>query len=148
MLTGPSSADFGRVPAELSVEMPERLIHANVVGTPSGDEAALSRDRQHPVHIVDLPSRVISMTIGGLEPGQRTRRHRHNYETVIYVLEGRGMSIIGGREVPWQRGDAFYVPVWAWHTHINSSATEKASYLACENAPHLQRLGIALREEE
>ncbi|MEB0138377.1 MULTISPECIES: cupin domain-containing protein [unclassified Undibacterium] len=146
-LTSHSSADFGRVPSELSVDLPQRLIHTNVTGNLNQDEQAFSHDRKHQVNIVDLPSRVISMTVGGLEPGQSTRRHRHNYETLIYVLEGSGMSIIGGSEVRWQRGDAFYVPVWAWHEHINVSVSDKASYLACENAPHLQNLGIALREE-
>lgn len=142
-----SSGDFGRVPAQLQADVPERLLHADVMGKRSKDDQDFSRDRQHAVHIVDLPSKVLSMTVGGLEPGQESRRHRHNYETMIYVLEGSGMSVIGEREVRWQRGDAFYVPVWAWHQHINLSATEKASYLACENAPHLQNLGIALREE-
>ncbi|SHM70050.1 Cupin domain-containing protein [Duganella sacchari] len=146
-MTQHSSRDFGRVPSQLQAEVPERLVHVDVMGRHGDDDADFSRDRQHAVHIVDLPSKVISMTIGGLTPGQQTRRHRHNYETLIYVLEGQGMSVIGDREVRWQRGDAFYVPVWAWHQHINLSESESASYLACENAPHLQNLGIALREE-
>jgi quercetin dioxygenase-like cupin family protein len=146
-MTEHGSRDFGRVPAELRAEVPQRLLHADVMGRQGGDDAQFSQARQHAVHIVDLPSKVISMTLGGLTPGQSTRRHRHNYETLIYVLEGQGMSVIGEREVRWRRGDAFYVPVWAWHQHINLSETEGASYLACENAPHLQNLGIALREE-
>jgi len=141
-----SSADFGRVPATLTPHIPERLLHQDVIGRHGADDT-FSRDRHHAVHIVDLPSRVLSMTIGGLEPGQRTRKHRHNYETMIYVLEGSGMSVIGEREVHWQAGDAFYVPVWAWHQHVNLSDTAGARYIACENAPHLQNLGIALREE-
>jgi gentisate 1,2-dioxygenase len=97
--------------------------------------------------MVDLPSQVLSMTIGGLAPGEATRRHRHNYETIIYVIAGRGVSAIEGREVPWRAGDAFYVPTWTWHQHRNSSSSESALYVACENAPMLQSLGIALREE-
>lgn len=141
-----SSRDFGKVPAELDATLPDRLLHANVTGSETEGDRDFSQHRHHQVNVVDLPSRVISMTVGGLEPGQSTRRHRHNYETLIYVLEGQGKSIIGDREVLWKRGDAFYVPVWAWHQHINLSE-RKASYLACENAPHLQNLGIALREE-
>jgi gentisate 1,2-dioxygenase len=87
------------------------------------------------------------MTIGGLEPGQSTRMHRHNYETIIYVLSGQGASVIGEQRVEWRAGDAFYVPVWAWHQHSNSSAAERAEYVACENAPLLQNLGVAVREE-
>lgn len=143
-----TSADFGKVPSTLDVDIPERLVHPDVTGKRSDSDRDFSTDRRHAVHIVDLPSRVISMTVGGLEPGQSTRRHRHNYETLIYVLEGQGKSLIGDREVHWQRGDAFYVPIWAWHQHVNISDDQSASYLACENAPHLQNLGVALREEE
>jgi quercetin dioxygenase-like cupin family protein len=142
-----ASGDFGQVPAALETVMPERLLHADVTGSQASGDRDFSQRRHHRVNVIDLPSRVISMTVGGLEPGQSTRRHRHNYETLIYVLEGHGKSIIGEREVPWKRGDAFYVPVWAWHQHINLSEEEMATYLACENAPHLQNLGIALREE-
>lgn len=141
-----SSADFAKVPDELTADEPERLLHADVLGASrTGD--AFSVERQHLVRTVDLPTRTLSMTIGGLKAGQSTRMHRHNYETVIYVLAGRGKSLIGGREVPWKAGDAFYVPPWAWHQHVNGSATESAYYVACENAPLLQNLGVALRQE-
>ncbi len=142
-----SSKDFGKVPATLSTTMPERLIHHNVIGSGVVEDASFSAERKHLVRTVDLPSRTMSMTIGGLEPGQGTRMHRHSYETIIYVTTGSGKSIIEGKEVPWQAGDAFYVPVWAWHQHINTSETESALYIACENAPMLQNLGAALREE-
>lgn len=106
------SSDFATVPVRLTPVLPERLIHRNVDG--SGCDQAFSDNRRHKVSIVDLPSKVISMTIGGLEPLQSTRRHRHNYETLIYVLAGCGKSILDGCEVLWQAGDAFYVPVWIW----------------------------------
>jgi quercetin dioxygenase-like cupin family protein len=142
-----ASADFGKVPSFLTPDRPERLLHADVLDDGVPDNDSLSRERRHLVRTVDLPSRVISMTIGGLDAGEATRRHRHNYETIIYVIAGSGVSVIEEREVSWRAGDAFYVPTWAWHQHRNSSTTEKALYVACENAPMLQNLGIALREE-
>ena len=98
--------------------------------------------------VVDLPSRFLSMTMGGLEAEQSTRLHRHNYETIIYVLRGQGKSVIEDREVAWKAGDAIYVPMWAWHRHVNTSASEDALYVACENAPQLLNMGLALREEQ
>ncbi len=87
--------------------------------------------------------------MGGLAPLQKTNKHRHNYETILYILEGRGTTLVEDREISWKAGDAVYVPVWAWHQHTNLSDTESARYLACENAPLLQNLGgIALREED
>lgn len=141
-----SSKDFGKIGSAIQVVVPERLKHAGVLAAVS--DAAFSAARKHPVALVDLPSKTLSVTIGGLEPGQATNRHRHNYETIIVVLEGSGRTVVEDRVVPWTAGDAIYIPVWAWHHHENASAVALCRYVACENAPLLQNLGgIALREE-
>jgi quercetin dioxygenase-like cupin family protein len=140
-----SSKDFGRTQATLVPEVPDKLVHRNVTSTSRDD--AFSRERKHPVFVVDLPSRVLSMTIGGLEPSQTTSKHRHTYETILYVLEGEGFTVIEDRKIEWRAGDAVYIPVWAWHQHTNVSATKPCRYIACENAPMMQNLGTALREE-
>jgi len=143
-----NSSDFWRVGRKIDVEMPARLHHPNVLAAQSGGATEFSAERKHPVHIVDLPTKTISMTIGGLLPDQQTSKHRHNYETVIYIVEGSGVTTIEDKQVAWQAGDAIYIPVWAWHQHKNASASASCLYIACENAPLLQNLGgIALREE-
>jgi quercetin dioxygenase-like cupin family protein len=142
-----ASADFGKVPPSLTPDRPERLLHPDVLHGVAAQDSKFSQERRHSVRMVDLPSRALSMTIGGLAAGEATRKHRHNYETIIYVIAGAGVSVIEDRQVQWRAGDAFYVPTWAWHQHSNTSATESALYVACENAPMLQNLGIALREE-
>jgi pyrroloquinoline-quinone synthase len=142
-----SSSDFWRVPSSLTANIPNRLYHPNVMAAASAGDHQFSNERKHRVHIVDLPSHTISMTIGHLEIGEATGAHRHNYETLIYVLQGIGSSTVGDRVVEWKAGDAFYVPSWAVHRHQNSG-NEECIYVACENAPLLQNLGgIALREE-
>jgi len=139
------SADFDKTPPRPIVKMPQRLAHPNVES--KGQHSDYSKERKHPVFFVDLPSHALSMTIGWLESGQSSNRHRHTYETLLYVLEGEGYSYIGGKTIEWKAGDAIYVPVWAWHNHVNTG-DKTARYLACENAPMLQNLGgIALREE-
>jgi gentisate 1,2-dioxygenase len=140
------SSDFGNTNSEINVHLPERLIHKNI----EQDDIAstFSQQRKHAVHIASLPTNSISVTIGGLLPGEQSNRHRHGYETVAYILEGKGYSMIENRRVEWQKGDAIYVPNWAWHHHVNSDANKPAKYLACENAPMLQNLGqLGLREE-
>jgi len=140
-----SSRDFGKTKANIEVSVPDRLIHKGVTkGKLDGD---FSTDRKHPVHVVDLPSRAISMSIGGLDAGKSTRKHRHTYETIIYVLKGHGHSIVEGKRVNWEAGDAILVPRWGWHQHFNDS-DEYCEYIGCENAPMLQNLGLALREEQ
>jgi pyrroloquinoline-quinone synthase len=143
-----SSADFWRVPPELKADIPERLHHPKVTGGLSDGSQKFSSDRGHEVHIVNLPSKTISMTIGVLEPGKSTRLHRHNYETVIYVVAGEGFSRIGDRIVEWSAGDAVYIPIWAAHQHVSTLDSGECIYVACENAPLLQNLGgLALRQE-
>lgn len=143
-----SSKDFHNVPNQLEYKKPHKpLLHRQVRKfSVTRRECALGVRRGHLVRIVDVPSKVMSMTMGRLRTDESTRKHRHNYETIIYVLSGLGKSIIEEEEIHWKAGDAFYVPCWAWHQHINLT-DEECWYIACENAPLLQNLGIALREE-
>lgn len=141
-----SSKDFHQTFARPQLSIPDKLIHKNV--EQAGEHHQFSTERKHPVFFVDLPTKNVSMTIGGLLPGQLTNRHRHTYETVLYVLEGKGYTEIEDQQVTWEAGDAVYIPGWAWHRHKNRSDSEPAKYIACENAPQLQNLGVALREEE
>ncbi|MFC7345605.1 cupin domain-containing protein [Chryseobacterium zhengzhouense] len=141
-----SSKDFHQTFARPAFVKPSHVIHKNVED--AGVHSQFSDERKHPVFFVDLPSKNVSMTIGGLLPGQKTNRHRHTYETILYVLEGKGWTLVEDEKVEWEAGDAVYIPSWAWHQHQNLSDTEPARYIACENAPQLQNLGVALREEE
>ncbi len=139
------SGDFDKTPPVPVAVIPDRLLHRAVVS--AGEHDGSSAERKHPVFFVDLPSKTISMTIGGLGAGRATGLHRHTYETILYILEGTGHSEIEGRRVDWTVGDAVYLPVWAWHRHV-AGPDGPARYIACENAPLLQNLGgIALREE-
>lgn len=140
------SGDFDKTPPTIPVHIPDRIHHENVEKT--GIKSAYSNERKHPVAFVDLPSHAISVTIGGLLPGESSNRHRHTYETILYVLEGFGYSLVEDKRVDWKAGDAVYIPVWAWHNHVNLDKEHSAKYLACENAPMLQNMGmLALREE-
>lgn len=141
-----SSKDFHETFARPTYVKPAKLIHKNVED--AGVHSQFSEERKHPVFFVDLPSKNVSMTIGGLLPDQLTNRHRHTYETVLFVVEGKGWTEVEGERVEWEAGDAVYIPSWAWHRHQNMSDTVPAKYIACENAPQLQNLGVALREEE
>lgn len=143
-----SSRDFALVSDRLRPFLPDRLHHPCVVRKSDVKETDFSAERGHRVCVVDLPSFSISVTVGFLKPGQTTRSHRHNYETILFITDGCGSTQIEDRVIPWSRGDAIYIPVWSYHYHSNVSMSEECSYIACENAPLLQNLGgIALREE-
>lgn len=145
--TSYSSSDFADVSSQMTVTIPDCLLHASVRINQNHTSKRLAEERRHKVSIINLPTKTISVTLGELDKNETTRMHRHNYETVIYVIVGSGHSFIGGRVINWKAGDAFYIPVWAPHQHINDSS-ETCVYLACENTPLLQNIGrIALREE-
>lgn len=140
-----SSKDFDKTGPRLVAQKETKLIHKAVLE--SGMRAGFSKERGHGVAVADLPSKTLSVTIGHLNPGQETRLHRHNYETILYITHGQGYTLVDDEKVEWTAGDAVYVPVWAWHQHVNTGSAE-AIYVASENAPLLQNLGgIALREE-
>lgn len=140
-----SSKDFDQTKPKLVPQTASHLVHKQVLET--GMRAGFSAERGHGVAVVNLPSKTISVTIGHLTAGQSTRLHRHNYETILYITQGEGYTVVDDQKVAWAKGDAVYVPVWAWHQHVNTG-TGEATYLACENAPLLQNIGgIALREE-
>ncbi|BDS09407.1 cupin domain-containing protein [Aureispira anguillae] len=141
-----SSKDFHQTFARPVAHLPENIIHRNV--EQAGVHQQFSTERKHPVFFIDLPTKNISVTIGGLLPNQITNKHRHTYETVLYVIEGTGWTEVEDKKVEWKAGDAVYIPSWAWHRHGNLSSDQPAKYIAAENAPQLQNLGVALREEE
>jgi len=65
-----SSKDFHETFARPKYVKPSHLIHKNVEN--AGEHNQFSTERKHPVFFVDLPSKNVSMTIGGLTPSKPT----------------------------------------------------------------------------
>ena len=101
---------------------------------------ALSGNKNLDAHISELP------------PGGHNKRHRHVNEAIIYILSGRGYSMIqNGDEPPvridWQEGDMFSPPLWWWHQHFNTDPQRPARYLAVTNAPLMITMGLFKKEQ-
>lgn len=47
--------------------------------------------------------------------------HRHFNEALIYVMNGRGFSLVHDRKVEWEKGCVIRVPTFAWHHHYNET---------------------------
>ncbi len=107
---------------------------------------AFSAERGHPVYPVRLPGRAVSLSVGVLEPGAATTRHRHAYESLILVLAGHGHTIIEDRRFEWQAGDAIYTPPWCWHVHVAGDA--RVEYVTATNMPALEAMGQTVLREE
>jgi gentisate 1,2-dioxygenase len=68
----------------------------------------------------------LSMALFEMQPGKAQAKHRHPGEAVLYIVKGRGYSIIEGRRFEWQTGDAVIVNQYAWHQHFNLEPDQPA----------------------
>ena len=81
-----------------------------------------------------------------LRPGEGTKAHRHTASAIYHVVEGEGYSIVDGQRLDWEDKDVFCVPGWAYHEHVNASATRPAVLFSFTDAPVLHALSL-LREQ-
>ena len=78
--------------------------------------------------------------IGEISPGWKTGRHCHGEES-IYILEGEGYSLIGGKKYSWSAGDCLQVYSEVPHQHFNTGL-RPARYLQAMLAPLEGFMGI------
>lgn len=65
----------------------------------------------------------LTLIIGNIAPGGRTKPHSHaDEEELYYVIEGTGLWKIGKREFVGKPGTAFYVPPNTEHSMTNDGS--------------------------
>jgi mannose-6-phosphate isomerase-like protein (cupin superfamily) len=69
----------------------------------------------------DLGCRDVTQFVGTIPPG-RAPMHSHDYDEVVYVLEGDGMLHIGGRSTPIGAGSCIHLPPHELHCLENVGA--------------------------
>ena len=140
-----TSADFGKTTDDVKVKMPGKVV---VHQLEKQKNLSYSEERQCSVSISDIPSYTIGVDITTISPNSNDRKHRHYYETILFVLEGAGYSIVEGDKVEWKAGDALHIPPWSWHQHFNTDLDKEVKFLSGTNAPLLKSVGdIDSREE-
>lgn len=87
-----------------------------------------------------------------LAPGEATRPHRLTSSTIYHVVQGEGITTVGGtkgagEELPWGTRDCFFVPSKDWRHLRNTSTTEPAILFSVSDRPVLESLGL-FREEQ
>ena len=63
----------------------------------------------------------IALFVARFETGEATRRCRSTANTIFNVIEGSGVSKIGGETFAWEKGDTFCAPCWSWIEHKAAS---------------------------
>jgi gentisate 1,2-dioxygenase len=84
----------------------------------------------------------LSCWIQMLKPGQRTQSHRHTSTVLYHAFRGGGTTMINGQPYHWEKGDSFVVPLWHWHEHANTSASDDAILFSMNDAPVLKPFGL------
>lgn len=77
-----------------------------------------------------------------LTPGGSSRLRQETASSILHVVSGKGMSVIGGEEVRWTARDTFVVPGWAPVTHRNLDPREPAFLFSVDDGPALKALGF------
>jgi mannose-6-phosphate isomerase-like protein (cupin superfamily) len=97
--------------------------------------------------IINIPNRIIpnDAQVVEMKPGAKSEPVHHMYETMFYVLKGRGATSVWVDEkhkktFEWHKGSLFAVPLNAWYQHFNASGDEPARYVAVTSAPVMMRL--------
>jgi len=114
----------------------EKLVHKNPLKDMYQDP-----ERDHLTRDIDLPIRCFNIHITQLDPGKGTKLHKHHNEAVIYIVEGKGYSIIQGKRYDWEQGDAVYVPPFNWHANYNTGE-KRAVFMGITNKRMLNWLGL------
>jgi len=86
--------------------------------------------------------RTLGASMQLLRPGEHTKAHRHTGSFLYHVAKGGGYSIINGKRYDWQERDIFCVPSWAWHEHVNGSASDDACLFCLSDLPVMRALSL------
>jgi hypothetical protein len=70
-----------------------------------------------------------------IPPGSRSGKYKFQGEQVIYIVEGKGYTLIDGVKHPWKAGDVLNLPVrkpGIIVQHVNEDPNQPAKFVACE----------------
>lgn len=97
-------------------------------------------------------NKTIDAHVSELAPGGHNHMHRHRNEAIIYILSGRGYTLLQNGDEPtirvdWEEGDILSPPLNWWHQHFNVDPERPARYLAITNVPMMTGLGVFTKEQ-
>jgi mannose-6-phosphate isomerase-like protein (cupin superfamily) len=86
-----------------------------------------------------------NLQIAEIPPKGELRPEHHMYESIMYVLKGRGATTIWQEGEPkhtveWEEGSLLTIPLNAWHQEFNSSGDSPCRVLFETNMAHVMNL--------
>lgn len=79
--------------------------------------------------------------LGEIPPGWNTGKHYHG-EEAIYILKGKGCSVIDGKRYDWEKDSCILIPFGVPHQHFNLG-TETARYFSVMAVAFEMFVGVA-----
>ena len=82
---------------------------------------------------------------------ERSGKHRHQGGLIIFVLEGRGHSVVDGERHDWESGDAMLLPLTpkgVEHQHFNDDPEHPAKWIAFVYWPLFKSAGSETQQIE
>jgi quercetin dioxygenase-like cupin family protein len=78
--------------------------------------------------------------VAEIPPGKKMAPEKHIFEKNIFVLSGRGATLVGDHprsqtSFEWKKGSVFSIPINVSHQHLNGSGSEPARFVAVTTAP-------------
>lgn len=78
-------------------------------------------------------------------------KHRHQGGLVIYVIAGRGYSVVDGERIDWEKGDLVLLPLrekGVEHQHFNSDPPHPALWMAFIHSPTREYVASEMTQSE
>jgi mannose-6-phosphate isomerase-like protein (cupin superfamily) len=87
----------------------------------------------------------VNLQVVEIPPGGELRPEHHIYESVMYVLEGRGATTIwqegeAKQTIEWEQNALLAIPLNAWHQEFNSSGNQSCRIVFGTNMAHVINL--------
>jgi len=86
-----------------------------------------------------------------LKEGERSGKHRHQGGLVIYVIIGKGYSVVDGERVDWQAGDLLLLPIkpgGVEHQHFNLQPGQDCRWIAFSYMPFFDHVASEFTQTE
>lgn len=91
------------------------------------------------VHPKTLGSQQLGVSMAYHAPGERVKRHRHQYEEAYYVVQGTGLMYLEGvGDIELRPGRSVYIPPRSIHGQVNTSQHEPLLILCSLSPPPVE----------
>ena len=132
----------------------ERNEHGPIVIRMKDREATVQRQGRvrnflEPVTYTDVPLQM--WRVFTHEIRTKSGKHKHQGGVLIYVIEGKGYSIVEGERKDWEKGDLVLLPLTEGgveHQHFNLDPDKPSVWAAFIHIPIIEHLASDLEQRE